>query len=289
MKNGGYSSSDYIIMSKSIYDRQLDTILFKRLHATNFTLAPKRHVKILGPGTYNPMTINEIYKQKSCSKYGPYYQQSKRFTTKNHKSKHLCNSQSMIYSLSNIPDELQRKHDFERRYNSIRLDRQSNDLCRKRKQFIPRAPPVTLYEKTSFVDELQRIYGPYVKLAKDRRIEFPDWYKGPTHFQDKSILEYLFSKSNRYKGKFLPIPSNLNTNQIQLKTSPGPTTYFKDKISQKKSSHINREKNPLFGFLSSTERFHEIKPSFSHLGPVSYKSHLCHQLCTKKKQLNTNF
>ncbi len=60
----------------------------------------------------------------------------------------------MIHSLRNIPDELQRKHEFERRYNAIRLDRQSYD--RKRKESAPRAPPVTLYEKTSFVDELRR-------------------------------------------------------------------------------------------------------------------------------------
>jgi hypothetical protein len=77
---------------KSIYHRQLDTELFKRLHATNFTLAPKSVVKILGPGSYNPMTIDEIYRQKSCSKYGPYYQQSKRFPSRNRKSKHLCNT-----------------------------------------------------------------------------------------------------------------------------------------------------------------------------------------------------
>ncbi len=77
---------------KSIYDRQLDTDLFKRLHATNFTLAPKRSVKKLGPGSYNPITIDEIYRQKSCSKYGPYYQQSKRFPSRNRKSKHSCNT-----------------------------------------------------------------------------------------------------------------------------------------------------------------------------------------------------
>jgi hypothetical protein len=79
--------------SKGIYDRQLDMALFKRLHATNFTLAPKCDVKNLGPGSYNPITIEEIYRQKMCSKYGPYYQQSKRFPSKNRKSKHLCNTQ----------------------------------------------------------------------------------------------------------------------------------------------------------------------------------------------------
>lgn len=67
-------------MSTSIYDRQLDTDLFKRLHQTNFTLILKKSVnKILGPGSYNPSTIDEIYRQKPCSKYGPYYQQSKYF------------------------------------------------------------------------------------------------------------------------------------------------------------------------------------------------------------------
>jgi hypothetical protein len=61
----------------------------------------------------------------------------------------------LINGLGNIPDELLRKREFERRYNAIRLDRQSNDICRKRKEFLSRAPPVTLYEKTSFVDELR--------------------------------------------------------------------------------------------------------------------------------------
>ncbi len=89
-------------VSKSIYDRQLDTALFKRLLATNFNLVPKRYVKILGPGSYNPMTIEEIYRKKSCSKYGPYYQQSSRFS-----SKHLCNTQVIrvfvVEIISNYP------------------------------------------------------------------------------------------------------------------------------------------------------------------------------------------
>jgi hypothetical protein len=89
-------------VSKSIYDRQIDTALFKRLHATNFTLAPKRYVKILGPGSYNPITIDEIYRQKSCSKYGSYYQQSKRFPSMNRKSKHLCNTQVIRFFLIEI-------------------------------------------------------------------------------------------------------------------------------------------------------------------------------------------
>lgn len=156
-------------ISKGIYDRQLDTILFKRLHATNFTLAPKRSFKVLGPGSYNPVTIDEIYRRKSCSKYGRYYQQSKRFPSKNQKSKHLCHSQ-VCKGLSNIPDELQRKREFERRYNAIRLDRQSNDICRQRKELRSRAPPVTLYEKLSFVDELRhkqtgKYYSIYFTLS----------------------------------------------------------------------------------------------------------------------------
>jgi len=63
--------------------------------------------------------------------------------------------QVTINCLYNIPDELRRKREFERRYNAIRLDRQSNDTCRQRKELVPRAPPVTLYEKSSFVDELR--------------------------------------------------------------------------------------------------------------------------------------
>lgn len=78
---------------KSIYDRQLDTALFKRLHATNFSLAPKPHVKILGPGSYNPVTIDEIYRGKSSGKFGPYCQRAKRFPVPQRKSKHLCNTQ----------------------------------------------------------------------------------------------------------------------------------------------------------------------------------------------------
>ncbi|CAF2749049.1 unnamed protein product [Rotaria sp. Silwood2] len=278
-------------MTKSIYDRQLDINLFKRLHPTNFALVPKRSLSILGPGSYNPITIDEIYRQKSCSKYGPYYQQSNRFPSINRKSKHLCYIQPLIYGLSNIPDELRRKNEFKRRYNAIRLDRQSNDICRKRRELAPRAPPVTLYEKSSFVDELKRIYGPYVKLAQDYYRKIPDWYKGPARLQIKSppsILESLFSKSNCHKGKFLPIPSNLNANENQIKTSPGPTTYFKDTFSQRQPSKINQEKTSLLGFLSSTERFHKTKLSISHLGPASYKPEACIRLCSNKTKKQRN-
>lgn len=54
----------------------------------------------------------------------------------------------MSHVLSNIPDQ--------KRNNSIRLDRQSGKRCEQRRALAPRAPPVTLYEKSSFVDELQR-------------------------------------------------------------------------------------------------------------------------------------
>ena len=85
--------SQYRAVSKSIYDRQLDTDLFKRLHATHFSLVPKRDSKILGPGSYNPRTIDEIYRQKTSSKYGPYHQQSKRFPSTNRKSRCICHTQ----------------------------------------------------------------------------------------------------------------------------------------------------------------------------------------------------
>ena len=65
-------------------------------------------------------------------------------------------TQSLMYGFHNIPDELLRKHELKRRYNAVRLDRQSSDKCRKRKALMPRTPPMTLYEKSSFVDELQR-------------------------------------------------------------------------------------------------------------------------------------
>lgn len=68
--------------SRGLYDRQLDTALFKRLHATNFTLAPKREKKILRPGSYSPLTIEEISRGKSAGKYGRFYQQSQRFPSK---------------------------------------------------------------------------------------------------------------------------------------------------------------------------------------------------------------
>lgn len=58
--------------------------------------------------------------------------------------------------MSHIPDQVQREREFQRRYNSIRLDRQSNNRCAQRRALVPRAPPMTLYEKSSFVDELQR-------------------------------------------------------------------------------------------------------------------------------------
>jgi hypothetical protein len=104
------------------------------------------------------------------------------------------------------------------------------------------------------------------------------------------MFESLFSRSNRYKGKFLPISSNLNTNnQNQIKSSPGPTTYFKDVIPQEKSSSLNQAKNPLFGFLSSTERFEKPQTSILHLGPASYKPNACPRICSKKKQIKTNF
>lgn len=80
-------------VAKGIYDRQLGTALFKRLHGTNFTLAPKRERKLLGPGSYTPVTVDEIYRQKSCGKYGRYYQRSKRFPSKTRRSRHSCQTQ----------------------------------------------------------------------------------------------------------------------------------------------------------------------------------------------------
>jgi len=118
-----------------------------------------------------------------------------------------------------------------------------------------------------------------VQLSKIRHTKVPDWYKGPARLQDKllpSFVDSLFSKSNRYKGKFLPI----HANQKRIETFPGPTTYFKELISQEKPL----QKNPLLGFLSSTERFSKIKNSISHIGPASYKADTCHQLCSKKQK-----
>ncbi|CAF3752606.1 unnamed protein product [Rotaria socialis] len=130
------------------------------------------------------------------------------------------------------------------------------------------------------------IYGPYVKLAQDHHSKLRDWYKGPARVQDKilpSIFEILFSKYNCYKGKFLPLPSNLNTNKNQQMLSPGPTTYFQNLFSHEKPSQLNQEKNPLLGFLSSTERFHKVKLSSSGPGPASYKPDACLRLCSTKE------
>ena len=78
--------------SSSLYDRQLNIELFKRLHGTNLTLTRKSSPSIIGPTTYNPKTIDEIYRQKACSKYGSFYQQSPRFPSSPHKSKHRCSA-----------------------------------------------------------------------------------------------------------------------------------------------------------------------------------------------------
>jgi hypothetical protein len=143
-----------------------------------------------------------------------------------------------------------------------------------------------IYRDNLFIKySLSGIYGPYVKLGKDYHNKLPDWFKGPARPQDKappSILENLFSTSNQYKGKFLPMPSNLIGNQT--KSSPGPIAYFNNSNSQVKSSHLIHEKNPLVGFLSSTERFSKTKNSISHLGPASYKPDACLRLCSKGKK-----
>ena len=126
------------------------------------------------------------------------------------------------------------------------------------------------------------IYGPYVQLAENhhRHRAFPSWYKGPGHFQEKSILESLFTRSSRYKGKFLPLPKG---NATQSKPFPGPTTYFKEFPSL---STNDKKNNSFIGFLSSTERFPQRKTSFLHVGPASYNSHICSHACTKRKQIN---
>jgi hypothetical protein len=63
----------------SIYDRQLRTAVFKRLHTANSSPIGTCSTIAIGPGSYNPRTIDEIYRHKSPSRYGSYYQQSKRF------------------------------------------------------------------------------------------------------------------------------------------------------------------------------------------------------------------
>ena len=83
--------------SAGLYDRQVQTELFKRYHGTNFTLTPKMAAPILGPTTYNPKTIEEIYRQKPCGKYGKFYQQSARFGSSHRKSKHRCSSNVNSY------------------------------------------------------------------------------------------------------------------------------------------------------------------------------------------------
>ena len=91
--------------SASLYDRQLNTALFKRFHATHFTLAPKHTLSVLGPGSYTPRTIEEIYRDKACSRHGRYYQQSERFSLDPRMTKSRCNShvrRSFYRSVSRI-------------------------------------------------------------------------------------------------------------------------------------------------------------------------------------------
>lgn len=95
-----------------------------------------------------------------------------------------------------------------------------------------------------------------------------------------SIFDSLFSSSNRYKGKFPPLPSHQNTKTSNdIKSPPGPTTYFQNSISIPKL----RMKTPSLGFHKSTP-----STGLTHLGPASYKSHLCPRLCSKKKRINAH-
>lgn len=95
-----------------------------------------------------------------------------------------------------------------------------------------------------------------------------------------SIFDSLFSSSNRYKGKFPPLPSHQNTKTSNdIKSPPGPTTYFQNSISVPKL----RMKTPSLGFHKSTP-----STDLTHLGPASYKSHLCPRLCSKKKRINAH-
>ncbi|CAF0999662.1 unnamed protein product [Didymodactylos carnosus] len=264
-----YNPNDNLSCSKyeqlSLYDRQLNTALFKRLHATNFTLIPKTLVKQLGPGSYNPLTIDEIYQKKTCRKFGPYYQRSNRFpsTYKNTISP-SCIRQALFYNINNRGrsnmEQLERKKRlkqagekklFERRFNSVRLDLQNKNGCYERQALMIRAPPVTLYEKSSFIDEVCKqtgIYGPFVQFANERDKPIPTGrfaskrdFRGPgKQSLSLNILDDLFSKHNKHKGAFLPKRQN-ESNIIPGFLSPqaqlicrGPTVYHNDGLSDQR-------------------------------------------------------
>lgn len=92
------------------------------------------------------------------------------------------------------------------------------------------------------------------------------------------MFDSLFSSSNRYKGKFSPLPSHRNIqNSTHIKSPPGPTTYFQNSIPTRKLH--TKPPPPL-------TRTHS--PVLTHIGPASYKPHLCPRSCSKKKRINAH-
>ena len=181
----------------------------------------------------------------------------------------------------------------------MRLDRQSKDVCRQKRALLP---PVTLYEKRHFLDERKQagkfvdevdvtwhvlclfpgLYGPYIQRARNQSTSHPDWFKGPARSQEKSspsMLESLFSPSNRHKGKFLPLPSHHDAKRTRSQPPPGPNTYFTDLPTP--------SQNPSHGFLSSTERFPKSGSRMSYPGPASYTPLACLRPCSKSKVANS--
>jgi hypothetical protein len=58
-----------------------------------------------------------------------------------------------MHGLRTIPDRLRAENEFQRRNNAIRFDRQYHERKCQRRMPVGRAPPVTLYQTTRFLDQ----------------------------------------------------------------------------------------------------------------------------------------
>lgn len=133
-------------IASSHYDRQLKIEMFKRIHGTNFGLISKVSAPVLGPTSYNPKTMEEIYQGKPCSKYGSFYQQSPRFPSTTGKSKHRC--------ASNVND-------------LFHLIFGVSSICRREICVVYGRFPMKFFVKTNFNDVSMR-FDSIVKLLENR-------------------------------------------------------------------------------------------------------------------------
>ena len=121
-----------------LYDRQLSLEVFKRFQATHWTLRPQRSAPTLGPTTYNPKTVDEIFREKICSRFGRFYQRAQRFP---------------LPTKTGCEVRVERRKPIEQNLKKVKSnwDRQTNEICEKR-----RAPPVGFYEQKDFLNEFLR-------------------------------------------------------------------------------------------------------------------------------------